>query len=116
MGLTVGGGNCNVNFKLMLRACCLDTFPCTAGGVIPSELCSSTGIYVDVTDTEIYCYDGCLITSDVYIEGATNDCHDGWITERFAIAVSCAILLGIIAWPVYNSHWIDRSISEPVER
>ena len=52
-------------------------------GIIPSELCSSTGITVDVSDTSIACYSGCLTSSPVYVVGASNDCHDGSIFETF---------------------------------
>ena len=69
----------------------------SVAGVIPSDLCSSAGMSVDVSQTGIHCYGGCLTSARVAITGASDDCHDGSIMERFIVIVAvffgCSFLL-----------------------
>ena len=52
------------------------------GGTIPSELCGRiTPLSIDVAETKIKCYSGCLTSSNIIITGANNDCHDGNISN-----------------------------------
>lgn len=49
---------------------------------------------LDVSDTAIKCYSGCLTSSAVYIEGASPNCHNGTITRDFLLIVGGVLLLG----------------------
>ncbi len=64
-------------------------------GSIPSGFCNSGGIKIDVSNTGINCYSGCLTSSDVFIVGASPQCHDGSIMERFGIIVGITLLVSI---------------------
>ena len=66
-----------------------------AAGAIPSELCFNTRVSIDVSDSSIHCYSGCLTSSPVQIIGASDDCHDGSQMRRFicACGVFCAATL-----------------------
>jgi Leucine-rich repeat (LRR) protein len=37
-------------------------------GIIPHELCSANALYVNITNTNIHCYDGCLTTATIFIK------------------------------------------------
>ena len=82
------------------------------GGTIPSELCSTTGFNINVTNTNIHCYSGCLTSAKVIIEGATHICPDGSIMERFGISVGicCVVCIMATMWYKYNR----TLISEPL--
>lgn len=64
-------------------------------GTIPLELCSSTSISIDVSDTGIACYSGCLTSSEVLIVGASNDCHDGSIMREFLMVLICVFIVAL---------------------
>ena len=64
-------------------------------GTIPSELCTSTGISLNVSGTPIQCYSGCLTSSAVLVAGASPDCHDGSIMMQFVV-ISCSVLSGAL--------------------
>ena len=69
-------------------------------GYIPSELCNSTSMSINVSDTGINCYSGCLTSSQVLIYGASDNCHDGSVMREFLI------LVGIIAIAVvFSTMW-----------
>ena len=74
------------------------------GGTIPSGLCSTTGFNINVTNTNIHCYSGCLTSTKVIIEGATHICPDGSIMERFGIVVGICVAVSLLAtvWYKYN--------------
>ena len=82
------------------------------GGTIPSGLCSTTGFNINVTNTNIHCYSGCLTSAKVIIEGATHICPDGSIMERFVIVLSVCVAVSLLAtvWYKYNS----KSVSLPI--
>ena len=82
------------------------------GGTIPSGLCSTTGFNINVTNTNIHCYSGCLTSAKVIIEGATHICPDGSIMERFVIVVGVCVTMSLLAtvWYKYNR----KSVSLPI--
>ena len=86
-----------------------------SGGSIPSELCGSTGISVDVSNTDINCYGGCLTSASVTIQGATNECHDGSIMERFLILTCSLFLVGLMVPFVSNYYWPCRPSSPNID-
>ena len=77
-------------------------------GIIPTELCSSTSISIDVSDTGIDCYSGCLTSSEVLVVGASNQCHDGSIMREFLIAVIAMFLIfmSFTFASKYISNWM----------
>lgn len=54
-------------------------------GSIPTSFCSSNGMSIDVSDTAISCYSGCLTSSHVLVYGASSECHNGHIIRKFLI-------------------------------
>ena len=72
-------------------------------GTIPSELCNTISLYLDVADTNIHCYSGCLTSARIIIVGASNICPNGSIMELFviAIAVCCFLSLTAALWYKY---------------
>ena len=83
------------------------------GGNIPSELCSTTGMSIDITNTQIDCYSGCLTSAKIVIAGATTSayCHDGSIMERFVIFVVCFVFIFLLATVYYKFY--NGMISTP---
>jgi len=67
------------------------------GGTIPSEMCSSTSMNLDVSVTDIQCYSGCLTSSSILITGASSDCHDGSVTKFFLSVVFICLSVSVIA-------------------
>ena len=49
---------------------------------------------LDVSNTAIECYSGCLTSSSLEITGASNTCHNGSIMTRFMIVVG--VILGLV--------------------
>ena len=86
----------------------LALFTCIVG-TIPSELCGSTSISVDVDGTAIHCYAGCLTSSAVSVTGASSDCHDGRIIQQFmeALVLFLMLVLPLTAMMValFSSLW-----------
>ena len=76
-----------------------------AGGSIPSELCDTTGLSIEVVDTGIHCYSGCLTSAKIVITGATNQCHDGNIMERFLLFMSVVLAVGLISTAYQCFNW-----------
>ena len=74
------------------------------GGTIPSGLCSTTGFNINVTNTNIHCYSGCLTSAKVIIEGATHICPDGSIMERFGTVVGVCVAVSLLATVWYKYH------------
>jgi hypothetical protein len=60
---------------------------CFVDGQIPSEFCSSGGISIDVTGSNIHCYSGCLTSSEVLVTGADEHCHDNKTLLAFVLIV-----------------------------
>ena len=89
---------------------CIMTF---IGGTIPSGLCSTTGFNINVTNTNIHCYSGCLTSSAVIIEGATHICPDGSIMERFVIVVGVCGSVCVLATVWYK--YIRKSVNLSTE-
>jgi hypothetical protein len=64
------------SLQIIVSVLCISTDQfCSAGGYILSAFCSSDSLVVDVTDTDIFCYSGCLTSSKVQIVGASSNCH-----------------------------------------
>ena len=72
------------------------------GGTIPSELCITDGLYLDITNTNIHCYSGCLTSAKVIIEGATNICPNGSIMKLFITIISICIIFPVISAVLYK--------------
>ena len=68
-----------------------------AAGTIPSELCNSTSMSVDVSGTSIDCYSGCLTSSAVTVDGASSQCHDGSILRAFLLFVGLFVAVGLLS-------------------
>ena len=86
-------------------------------GSIPAEFCSTTGMSINVTDTALRCYGGCLTSSEIIIYGASDHCHDGSIMKAFYILVG--VLFSIIAVGTVFSHRSQRQntpLSESEEK
>lgn len=66
-------------------------------GVIPSELCDTTSLSLDVSNTGISCYSGCLTSSRILITGASDNCHDGSVMFNFLIVVGVGVLVVLIS-------------------
>jgi hypothetical protein len=79
--------------SLVNFVCALRLF---VAGVIPSEFCASSGASIDVQDTNIRCYSGCLTSSAVLVTGASPNCHDGSIMHEFLVVVGVVLFLSII--------------------
>ena len=97
-------------YPLIGTSLCYCILHCTIGGFIPSELCSSTGISISVADTDIRCYSGCLTSSKVVIAGATDECHNGSIMERFLLISGTLLVLGV-GCGVYYAFYNDATYS-----
>ena len=79
-----------------------------AGGTIPSQLCnhSLVALSIDVSNTNIHCYSGCLTSANITIHGASSFCPNGSIMKQFIIiSISCLfiLLLGTISYKNNNS-------------
>jgi len=70
-------------------------YVCFVAGTIPSEFCSSNGASIDVSDTGIECYSGCLTSAAVLVYGASSDCHDGSILLEFLVIAGAVV--GLVA-------------------
>jgi len=79
-------------------------------GVIPSELCGMPGLELDVSDTDIQCYSGCLTSSSVFVTGASDDCHNGSIMQRFLIVLGIGFGL-VLTSTVVHRHWTYMNMS-----
>lgn len=66
-------------------------------GSIPSAFCGSTGMSINVTNTAVRCYDGCLTSAEVIIYGASDQCHDGSIMFDFFSALGLILGVAVIA-------------------
>ena len=64
-------------------------------GEIPNTFCNKDGVVIDVSDTDIKCYTGCLTSSSILITGALPACHNGSVLRTF-IAVVCIFLILIL--------------------
>ena len=64
-------------------------------GTIPSQLCSTTGLSINVDNTQIACYADCLTSANVIIHGASAVCPDGSIMKQFIIIVSILFCFSI---------------------
>ena len=84
-------------------------------GTIPSELCNTISLYLDVADTNIHCYSGCLTSARIIVAGASNVCPNGSIMELFVIAIAVCFLLSLTAalWYKYSrkSNVVTSSLS-----
>ena len=60
------------------------------------------GLELDVTDTNIQCYSGCLTSSNVVVTGASDDCHDGSIMQRFLIVLGIGFGVVLLSTIVYR--------------
>ncbi len=81
-------------------------------GSIPSSLCKFSNLIIDVTNTSIDCYGGCLKTANVVVKGASSDCPDGSIMYHFLlITVSMLILMLLLStlycYQAYNSRTLE---------
>ena len=72
-------------------------------GVIPSELCSLKAS-VNVENTEIDCYSGCLTSSSVVVQGASSYCSSDYELRRFIIIVSFVGIIGVVATVWYFQY------------
>ena len=79
-------------------------------GVIPSELCGMPALELDVSDTDIQCYSGCLTSSSVFVTGASDDCHNGSIMQRFLIVLGIGFGL-VLTSTVVHRHWTYLNMS-----
>ena len=57
---------------------------------------------LDVTDTNIQCYSGCLTSSNVFVTGASDDCHDGSIMQRFLIVLGVGLVIVLSSTVIYR--------------
>lgn len=73
-------------------------------GTIPSELCTVSSFSVDVSNSGIDCYSGCLTSSQVLIFGATEDCHNGTIMLHFLFLSSIALFVVVMSTCLYNGY------------
>ena len=71
-------------------------------GTIPSQLCSSTGLSMNVYNTQITCYAGCLTSANIIIHGASAVCPDGSILRLFLIIVGTCTFIGIMSTILYT--------------
>ena len=60
------------------------------------------GLELDVTDTKIQCYSGCLTSSNVVVTGASDDCHDGSIMQRFLIVLGVGLVIVLSSTVIYR--------------
>lgn len=65
---------------------------------------------IDVTDTAISCYSGCLTSSEILITGASDDCHNGSIMKQFIIicGFGCVVVLVSTCSMRYLNTFIDE--------
>ena len=66
-------------------------------GAIPQELCSSTGLSLNVDNTGIQCYSGCLTSAKIIIHGASATCPNGSILRDFLVIVGVLVGLSMCA-------------------
>jgi len=71
-------------------------------GTIPSELCDSTSMALDVAGTSIECYGGCLTSSHLRITGASSQCHSGRLMQQFLVAVGLILLVATVFSIIYR--------------
>ena len=79
-------------------------------GTIPTELCDITGFSLDVSDTSIHCYTGCLTSSAISVIGSDAACP-GDALSHFLIVVGILvglIILGNILLRVKDKSWFPR--------
>jgi len=71
---------------------------------------------INVTNTNIGCYSGCLTSSAILVTGASEDCHDGSIMQEFLLKMGALVLLALISSVCYHySGWIHNKWCVVVE-
>ena len=60
------------------------------------------GVVIDVSDTNIKCYTGCLTSSSILITGAFPACHNGSVLRTFIIIVCIFLILILISSIIYK--------------
>ena len=90
------------SFDILLTVLIYHFMRTCTGGTIPSELCAISTLSIDVSDTDIDCYSGCLTSASVTIQGASSDCHDGSVTRDFLILVIPILVVAAIGAIVYR--------------
>lgn len=84
-------------------------------GSIPNELCSVTSFSIDVDNTGVNCYSGCLTSSEILIYGVTEDCHNGSIMRRFLLVCSIALACVFVSSVLYRGFssapgtWLNQA-------
>ena len=73
-------------------------------GSIPSGLCNTLGMSLDVSSTNIDCYSGCLTSSLIVITGISDVCPDGSILRRFIIIVCCMMIFVIASTCTFTNR------------
>ena len=63
---------------------------------------------MDVSNTNIHCYSGCLTSAKISVIGASDVCHDGSIMKLFGIVagVFCGLVMIGTMWFTYYRHSI----------
>ena len=73
-------------------------------GTIPAEFSLSAGVSIDVSNTDIDCYSGCLTSTKVIVQGASPECHDGSIMLRFVIICAVCGSVAVVGTVLYRWH------------
>ena len=77
-------------------------------GAIPSGFCTFTAFSIDVVDTDIHCYTGCLTSASVAISPQLDICHDGSIMREFLTVVCASLLVAVVFSAVYyGRQWVS---------
>lgn len=85
-------------------------------GAIPAAFCDVDGISIDVTDTGIHCYEGCLTAAEIFISGAESECHNGHIMRAFYIVTGVVVGIAITVTIAFAyRHTVTLNISEFVK-
>jgi len=76
----------------------------------PSGFCNSSGVSIDVSETGIQCYSGCLTSTNVLVTGtvdiSSGSCRDGKNLRNFLLIVSFRIVLAVACTLGYD--WVTR--------
>ena len=80
-------------------------------GTIPSTLCYSDGLFVNVENTNIHCYTGCLESVSVIVQGASSSCHNGSVTAQLIYICTSVLSIMCIATAYYWYSTKRKSIS-----
>lgn len=80
-------------------------------GTIPSQLCGLVqDVALNVENTRIHCYGGCLTSQNVNVIGATTVCPDGSVMRKFLVIICITVGISILCTLHYRfSSTLNRT-------